>query len=189
LVAFPTDTVYGVGALAGNPSAVARLYAAKLRPGHKAIPLLVSSVDDLLPERGWTSTGLPPAGQCLAQRFWPGPLTLVVPRGPRVSNAVAAEGQGVAVRIPDHPVVLSLLRALAEPLATTSANLSGQPSPLTAEEVVAQLASRVALVLDGGPCPGGLASTVVDLTGPSPQILRQGPITGQAIWDALAGPA
>lgn len=189
LVAFPTDTVYGVGARAGDPSAVARLYTAKLRPAQKAIPLLVSSVDDLLPKRGWTSAGLPPAAQCLARHFWPGPLTLVVPRGPRVSDAVAAKGHGVAVRIPDHPVVLSLLQALAEPLATTSANLSGHPSSLTAEEVMVQLVGRVDLVLDGGPCPGGQASTIVDVTGPSPQILRQGPITGQAIWDALAGPA
>jgi L-threonylcarbamoyladenylate synthase len=151
--------------------------------------LLLPSTDDLLPEHGWTSAGLPPAGQCLARHFWPGPLTLVVPRGPRVSDAIAAGGDGVAVRIPDHPVVLSLLESLAEPLATTSANLSGRPSSLTAREVMAQLAGRVDLVLDGGPCPGGLASTVVDVSGRSPRIVRHGPISEQAIWSVLADAA
>jgi L-threonylcarbamoyladenylate synthase len=185
LVSFPTDTVYGVGARASDALAVGRLYEAKLRPRDKAIPLLVSILDDLQPDRGWTSAGLSPAGRRLAQRFWPGPLTLVVPRGPRVSDIVAAGGDSVAVRIPDHPLVLSLLESLAEPLATTSANLSGQPSPLTAAEVMAQLAGRVDLVLDGGPCPGGLASTVVDLSGKAPQVVRHGPISEQAIRHLL----
>lgn len=185
LVSFPTDTVYGVGARACDAVAVSRLYEVKLRPLDKAIPLLVSSLDDLQPDRGWTSAGLSPAGRRLAEHYWPGPLTLVVPRGPGVSDVVAAGGESVAVRIPDHPLVLSLLESLAEPLATTSANLSGQPSPLTAGEVMAQLAGRVDLVLDGGPCPGGLASTVVDISGQAPQIVRHGPITEQAIRSAL----
>jgi L-threonylcarbamoyladenylate synthase len=163
------------------------LYVAKQRPADKAIPLLVSSVDELLPNRGWTSAGLPPAGRRLAELFWPGPLTLVVSRGPRVSDIVAAGGDSVAVRIPDHPLVLSLLESLAEPLATTSANLSGWPSPLTAAEVMDQLAGSITMVLDGGPCPGGLASTVVDVSGRLPEIVRQGPISEQVIWSSLAG--
>jgi L-threonylcarbamoyladenylate synthase len=187
LVSFPTDTVYGLGARASDSVAVSRLYVAKQRPADKAIPLLVSSVDELLPNRGWTSAGLPPAGRRLAELFWPGPLTLVVSRGPRVSDIVAAGGDSVAVRIPDHPLVLSLLESLAEPLATTSANLSGWPSPLTAAEVMDQLAGSITMVLDGGPCPGGLASTVVDVSGRLPEIVRQGPISEQVIWSSLAG--
>lgn len=187
LVAFPTDTVYGVGALAWDAVAVDRLYLAKLRPRDKAIPLLVASIDDLQPAAGLVKDELPPAAWLLAARFWPGPLTLIVPRGPRVSDTVAAGLDTVGVRVPDHPVTLALLRALAAPLAATSANVSGYGDALTADEVLAGLAGRVDLLLDGGRCPGGVASTVVDVTSLPPRLLRLGPISAAQIDEALAG--
>ena len=180
LVAFPTDTVYGVGALAWNPQAVARLYTAKLRPGDKAIPILLADPDDLV----LVAPELPDAVLAIARRFWPGPLTLVVRRAGRVPDEVTAGGDSVAVRVPDHALARALIRGAGAPLATTSANLSGQPSPVTASEVAAQLSGRIALILDGGRCPGGVASTIVDLTSATPTILRSGPISLAEILDA-----
>ncbi len=173
LVAFPTDTVYGVGAVCWNEAAVARLYIAKLRSLEKAIPILLADPADLL----LVADHLPAVGMRLAEAFWPGALTLVVPKAPAVPAEVTAGGDTVAVRIPDHPLTRALIRAAGAPLATTSANLSGGASPVTAQEVQAQLEGRVALILDGGRCPGGAASTVVDVTGPTPRVLRAGPIT------------
>jgi len=174
VVAFPTDTVYGLGAHAGLAAAVAALYDVKERPAEKAIPLLLSSADDLpqvadpVPELAWR----------LAARFWPGALTLVLPKGPAVIEAVSA-GPGVAVRVPDYPPLQALIRELGVPLAVTSANLSGAPSPVTARDVVAQLHGRVPLVLDGGPCRGGVPSTVLDLTANQPRILRSGALAAE----------
>jgi L-threonylcarbamoyladenylate synthase len=181
LVAFPTDTVYGVGAIAWNEPAVAKLYSAKLRPGDKAIPILLADPADL----PLVAAGLPEAALKIAARFWPGALTLVVSRHPRVPDEVTAGGSTVAVRVPDHALTRALIRAAAAPLATTSANISGMPSPSTAAEVASQLAGRVSLILDGGPCRGGVPSTVVDLTGPEPRVLRPGPITLQEILAAM----
>jgi L-threonylcarbamoyladenylate synthase len=173
LVAFPTDTVYGVGAVCWNEEAVAKLYTAKLRSLDKAIPILVAAPADL----ALVADHLPLAGMKLAEAFWPGPLTLVVPKAAAVPAAVTSGGDTVAVRIPDLNLTRALIRAAGAPLATTSANLSGGPSPVTAEEVAEQLGGRVAMILDGGRCPGGAASTVIDVTGPAPRILRPGPIT------------
>jgi L-threonylcarbamoyladenylate synthase len=173
LVAFPTDTVYGVGAVCWDTAAVEKLYVAKLRSLDKAIPILLADPDDL----ARVTADLPPAAAILAQRFWPGPLTLVVPKSPRVPDAVTSSGPTVAVRIPDHDLTRALIRAAGAPLATTSANLSGGPSPVTAQEVAAQLAGRIPLILDGGACAGGAASTVVDATGAVPRILRAGPLS------------
>jgi L-threonylcarbamoyladenylate synthase len=181
IVAFPTDTVYGVGAPVWDPLAVGRLYEAKLRPHDKAIPVLLASVADL----ELVARDLPSGARRLAERMWPGPLTLVVPRAPEVPDAVTAGGDTVAVRVPDLELARMLIREAGAPLAVTSANLSGQPSPITAQQVVAQLGARIPLVLDGGACPGGLASTVVDLTGSQPAILRDGPIRLQDILAAL----
>lgn len=177
LVAFPTDTVYGVGAHAWHEDAVNGLYRAKVRPDNKAIPLLIASPEEL----AQVAQDVPPLAYTLAQRFWPGALTLVLPRTPLISDAITAGGDTVAVRMPDHPVSLALLRALGAPLATTSANLSGQPPAVTAAEVWAQLAGRIELLLDGGACPGGVASTVLDLTVHPPRLLRAG-----ALLSALA---
>jgi L-threonylcarbamoyladenylate synthase len=170
LVAFPTDTVYGVGALAFDRAAVENIYAAKDRPAEKAIPVLIGDVDDLAK----VTAAVPEIALKLAARFWPGPLTLVVPKHPDLPEAVSATPT-VGVRIPDNPVARALLR-LAGPMAVTSANLSGQPSPSTAQEVFAQLGGRIALILDGGKTPGGVPSTVVNCVGAVPQVLRAGPI-------------
>jgi L-threonylcarbamoyladenylate synthase len=181
LVAFPTDTVYGVGAHAWLPDAVTQLYVAKQRPRDKAIPLLVAGVEGL-PE---VAAGVPEAAYTLARRFWPGALTLVLRRAPRVPDAVTSGQETVAVRAPDHPVAQALIAALDAPLAATSANLSGQPAPDTAQGVLAQLNARVDLLLDGGTCPGGIASTIVDLTVSPPAILRTGGLSPQEIADLL----
>jgi L-threonylcarbamoyladenylate synthase len=183
LVAFPTDTVYGVGAIVWNGPAVAQLYTAKLRPSGKAIPVLLADPSDL----PMVASGLPRGFERLAAAFWPGALTLVVPKAPGIPDEVTGGGPSIAVRVPDHALARALIRAAGAPLATTSANLSGRPSPVTAQEVAAQLGDRIPLILDGGPCPGGVASTVVDLTGPEPAIVRAGPISLDQIKAALAG--
>lgn len=175
LVAFPTDTVYGVGADALREDAVDKLFTAKIRPRDKAIPVLLSKVSDLRR----VARLIPPAAWRLAGAFWPGGLTLVLYKLAAVPDAVTAGGPSVAVRIPDHQLVTDLIEALGAPLAVTSANLSGQPSAVTADEVEAALCDSIDLLLDGGRSPGGVASTVVDLTQSPPRILRPGPITEQ----------
>jgi len=180
LVAFPTDTVYGVGALAFDGTAVERIYAAKDRPIEKAIPILIGEPEDL----DKVIADVPPIAAKLATRFWPGPLTLVVPKHPNLPDVVSA-GPTVGVRVPDHPVAQALLTA-AGPMAVTSANISGQASPKTAEEVNRQLIGRIPLILDGGETPGGVPSTVVNCLGTEPVILREGPITLKDIQFVLA---
>ncbi len=182
LVAFPTDTVYGVGAHAFQPDAVERIYTAKIRPRDKAIPILLAQADDLalIAER------VPDTAWLLAERFWPGGLTLVLPKKANVPDVVSAGGPTVAVRVPDHPVSLALIAALGVPLAATSANLSDHPSPITAQEVEAELGGRIELILDGGQCPGGVPSTVLDLTTDPPTILRAGAIGVEEIEAVLA---
>lgn len=182
LVAFPTDTVYGVAALVWDVTAVGRLYTVKQRPADKAIPVLLADLADL----AQVSRGLPSAAWRLAERFWPGPLTLVVPRAERIPDVVTAGGDSVAVRIPDHALARDLIRRSGAPLATTSANLAGAADCVTADQVAAQLGDRVALILDGGRCPGGVPSTVVDLTGAEPVVLREGPISAAHIAQVLA---
>ena len=179
LVAFPTDTVYGVGALAFDGMAVGSIYAAKDRPVEKAIPVLIGEMADLAK----VTLEVPGAALRLAARFWPGPLTLVVPKHPDLPETVSASPT-VGVRVPDHNVTRALLLA-AGPMAVTSANLSGQPSPSTAREVFGQLGGRIALIIDGGRTPGGVPSTVVDCSGMELQILREGPISMdeiRAVW-------
>ena len=177
IVAFPTDTVYGVGTHAFLTSAVERLYDVKRRPRDKAIPLLLPNTA-VLPE---VAAPIPDLAYALAALFWPGALTLVLRRTERVPDALTAGGDTVAVRVPDHPVPQALLAALDVPLATTSANLSGRPAPITAGGVLAQLRGRIELILDGGGCPGGISSTVLDLTTSPPRILREGGISTEEI--------
>jgi L-threonylcarbamoyladenylate synthase len=179
LVAFPTDTVYGLGVMAFDAQAIDRLYQAKGREAGKAIAILVGEADAL--QR--VTAGMNEMAMRLAQRFWPGPLTLVVEGHPSLPANLSPRPT-VGVRMPDHPVALTLLRR-AGPLAVTSANLSGAPNANTAQEVLAQLGGRVALILDGGKTPGGLPSTVLDCTGPQPVILRLGPITLEQIYAVL----
>jgi L-threonylcarbamoyladenylate synthase len=180
LVAFPTDTVYGVGALAFDAAAVESIYKAKDRPVEKAIPILIGGPEDL----DKVTAGVPPIAAKLAARFWPGPLTLVVPKHLHLP-AVISSAPTVGVRVPDHPVARALLRA-AGPMAVTSANISGEASPKNAEEVSRQLNGRIPLILDGGETPGGVPSTVVNCLGTEPVILREGPVTLKDIQFVLA---
>ena len=177
LVAFPTDTVYGVGAHAFLPAAVERLYVAKDRPREMAIPLLLGRAQDVM----LVCADVPRLASLLMRRFWPGGLTLVLRRSPLVPDVVTAGGDTVAVRLPDHRVPRELAQKVGSPLAATSANLSGGPSPVTAQDVMAQLDGRVDLVLDGGACPGGVESTIVDVTGPELTFLREGAVSRHRI--------
>ncbi len=172
VVGLPTDTVYGIGAHAFLPQAVARLYTIKRRPRDKAIPLLIAGLETL-PR---VAASVPGVAYRLAERFWPGALTLVLPRAPQLPDVITGGGDTVAVRVPDHPVTHALLAELGAPLATTSANISGRPAPATAQGVLSQLDGRIDLLLDGGDCPAGTASTVLDLTVSPPQVLRAGPL-------------
>jgi L-threonylcarbamoyladenylate synthase len=179
LVAFPTDTVYGVGALVHDPEGIAKLYVIKERDPVKAIPILVGSIPDL----DQVSSNINQTARHLAKTFWPGPLTLVVPRHPALPEIISPYPT-VGVRMPDHPIALNLL-GLTGPLAVTSANLSGEPSSKTANEVLTQLNGRLPLILDGGRTPGGQPSTVVDCTQPSLTLLRPGPISMDQLTQAL----
>ena len=179
LVAFPTDTVYGVGALAFDGKAVESIYSAKDRPVEKAIPVLISDLKDL----DKVGTDIPEAAHKLAARFWPGPLTILVPKRSDLPVAVSTTDT-VGVRVPDHEVARALLRA-AGPLAVTSANISGGQSPVTAQEVYEQLGGRIAFILDGGKTPGGVPSTLVDCTRPKLSVLRDGPITLEELLSTL----
>lgn len=184
LVAFPTETVYGLGADAENTSAVERVFEVKGRPpGH---PLIVH-----LPHAGalgaWASE-LPEAAGLLAERFWPGPLTLIVHRADRIPDAVTGDLDTVAIRVPDHPLALAMLEAFGGGVAAPSANRFGSVSPTTAEHVREDLSDEVDLILDGGPCRVGVESTIVDLTSADPQILRPGGVTPEELEQALERP-
>ncbi len=179
LVAFPTDTVYGVGAPVFQASAVGSIYVAKERPPEKAIPVLIADEADL----SGIAAFVPDVARALTARFWPGGLTVVLPKRPDVPEIVSGDVT-VAVRMPDLDVARALLR-LTGPLAATSANRSGQPSPVTADDVMAQLGGRIAAVLDGGPCPGGIPSTVVDCVAVPPRVLRQGALSMDALRQVL----
>ena len=179
VVAFPTDTVYGLGAAAFNSGAVERVYEVKKRPRHLPLPVLIGDMEQL----ALLAEPLSELALFLAQRFWPGGLTLVLPQ---VSGLPAyLGGAGVAVRLPAHPVCLALIKGLSSPVTGTSANISGHPSALTADEVREQLGGEVDLIIDGGRCPGGVESTVVDLTGEKPAILRRGIISRKEINRAV----
>jgi L-threonylcarbamoyladenylate synthase len=179
VVAFPTDTVYGVGAPAFDAASVASIYVAKERPPEKAIPVLIADASDL-PR---IAASVPDCARVLIARFWPGALTLVLPKRPDVPEIVSSD-ETVAVRIPDLDLARALLR-LTGPLAATSANCSGRPSPVAAADVIAQLGGRIAAVLDGGPCPGGIPSTVVDCTTSPPRVLREGALSLSVLRTAL----
>jgi L-threonylcarbamoyladenylate synthase len=182
LVAFPTETVYGLGANALDPAAVARVFAAKGRPSDN--PMIVHAPDA---ETAWQVTeGPTPLAMRLASRFWPGPLTLVLNAAPDLPRAATAGLPSVAVRVPDHPVALALLRAAGVPVAAPSANRSGRPSPTTAAHVLADLGDVVDVIVDGGPCAIGVESTVVDVRGDAPVVLREGAITRELLAAAVA---
>lgn len=185
LVAFPSETVYGLGGDAGSDQAVARIYEAKGRPSFN--PLIVH-VPSLAAAAEFAVVS--PAAEALAAKFWPGPLTLVLLRKPgcRLSLLVSAGMDSVALRVPAHPVAQALLRAAGRPLAGPSANPSGRISPTTAQHVADGLGDKVAMILDGGPCAIGLESTVVSLLDDAPQILRPGGIVAEELAAVLGRP-
>ncbi len=181
LVAFPTETVYGLGGHALDEQAVRRIFAVKGRPADNPLIVHVSAYEDVFPLAGSVPQQLP----VLARRFWPGPLTLVIPRSRLVPDVTTAGLDSVAVRMPAHPVALALLRQVKVPLAAPSANRSGYPSPTEARHVLADLAGQVAVVLDGGPTQVGVESTVLDLTDSPPTILRPGGVTHEQLTAVL----
>lgn len=183
LVVFPTETVYGLGANALDPAAVGRIFAAKGRPANN--PLIVHVPDAATVSL--VATAWPDVAGRLAHRFWPGPLTLVLPKRGEVPDSVTAGGPTVAVRVPAHPVAIALLRAAGIPVAAPSANPSNQLSPTRAEHVCRMLDGRVDLILDGGPTTGGIESTVVDVTCSPPRLLRPG-LIGPAELQDVIGP-
>lgn len=182
-MAFPTETVYGLGANALDADAVGRIFTAKGRPATN--PLIVHIAE--ISEVRQVADDWPKIAARLAQCFWPGPLTLVLPKAAAVPDVVTAGGATVAVRLPAHRIARGLIRAAGVPLAAPSANRSMQISPTRAEHVLAGLAGRIDLVLDGGPTPGGLESTVIDLTSSPPELLRPGLVSRGEI-EAVVGP-
>ena len=181
LVALPTETVYGLGADAANPRAIAKIFAAKGRPADH--PLIVHLPDASHLER-WAAD-IPEAAHRLAAAFWPGPLTLILRRQPSVSDAITGGQDTVGLRVPNHPLALQLLREFDGGVAAPSANRFGRISPTTAAHVREDLGDAVALVLDGGPCTVGIESTILDLSGGTPRILRPGMLDAVAIGEVL----
>ena len=178
LVAFPTETVYGLGADGLNREAVAKIFQAKGRPGDNPLILHISALDQITP---LIACELSPVAKKMADAFWPGPLTMIFPKSARVPENVSAGLSTVAIRFPAHPDAQRLIAAAETPIAAPSANRSGKPSPTTANHVFEDMDGRIPLILDGGECLVGVESTVVDMTGPVPHILRPGGITAEQI--------
>jgi L-threonylcarbamoyladenylate synthase len=181
LVAFPTETVYGLGGSALDPIAVDRIFAAKGRPFHDPLIVHIAGLEML--ERVVRS--MPPIARLLAKEFWPGPLTLILPRHPGVPASVSAGLDTVAVRMPDHPIALALIAKAGIPVAAPSANRFGRTSPTSAAHVLADLEGRIELILDGGSPPVGLESTVLDVIQSPPVILRPGGVSQEALASVL----
>ena len=185
LVGFPTETVYGLGANALDETAVRRIFEAKGRPGDNPLIVHICAPEQLRPliavEPGETA-------QKLMDAFWPGPMTLIFPKSDAVPAAVTAGLDTVAVRFPSHPAAQALIAAARRPIAAPSANRSGRPSPTTAAHVLEDMDGRIPLILDGGPCDVGVESTVIDMTGDVPRILRPGGVTREML-EAAAGRA
>jgi L-threonylcarbamoyladenylate synthase len=176
LIAFPTDTLYGVGADVHDPTAIRRLYAAKDRPTDKGIPVLLSDAGQLLQ----VAASVPQVARDLADRFWPGPLTLILHRNPRLP-AELTPGDNIAVRVPDNEIARRFIQAAGGAVATSSANRSGQAPALNALEALEALGHAIAAVIDGGPVRYAQASTIVDCTLSPPQLIRQGPLSPEEL--------
>ena len=177
LVALPTETVYGLGADAADDQAVARIFAAKGRPADHPLIVHIASANEMtrwardIPESAWR----------LAAQFWPGPLTLILKRAPGVADAASGGLDTIGLRVPGHPVAQALLHAFGGGIAAPSANRFGRISPTCVDHVLSELDGRIEAVIDGGPCAVGLESTILDLSGPHPQVLRPGRITAEAL--------
>ncbi len=169
IIAFPTDTVYGLGADMSNCKAVKRIYEVKNRPKDMSFPLLISNISQLKK----LTEEIPEMAFIMAKYFWPGGLTLIMRKANTLPEYISSQST-VAVRIPRHPIPLALIKYLGKPIIGTSANISGGQSALTADEVRRQLGNKVDLILDGGETPGGNESTIIDITGVEPVVLRQG---------------
>ena len=181
VAAFPTDTLYGLGADVFNLPALERVFAIKDRLSGLALPVLIDGFDQL----EMVARDVPEAAWVLAQRFWPGPLTLIFAKALHLPGKLTAGGATVAVRMPDHPVPRAIARRLGSPITGTSANLSGQPDPRTLDEVEAQLGGRLDYIVASGPAPAGAASTVVDITTGLPKLIREGAVSFQEITKLL----
>ncbi len=177
IVAFPTDTVYGLGAGVSIHQAVERVYTVKERPRNMALPLLLADTSQITKVANY----VPPIAWRLIRNFLPGALTIVLPKFNSVPDIITGGGVTVAIRIPAHPVPVALAKGLGTPIVGTSANLSGRPSPLTADEVYSQFGSKIDFVIDGGRCLGGKESTVIDVTGETPVVLREGAISREEL--------
>ena len=173
VVAYPTDTVYGLGACMTDVSAVDRIFQVKGRPKDMALPLLLADKAQMEA----IVSSVPLSAKRLADEFFPGALTIILSKSDIVPDIITGGGQTVAFRIPDHPIPLAIIKGLGKPIVGTSANLSGHPSTLTAMAVQAQIGDKIDMVIDGGKCPGGIESTVVDLSGEKPVVRRQGAIS------------
>ncbi len=183
-VAFPTETVYGLGAPVFDEKAIAKVFAIKKRPADNPLIVHIAAIEEVLA----LSLPPPPFFWELAERFWPGPIAFVLEKRTEVPLLVSAGHPTVAIRMPSHPVALALIRAAGQPLAAPSANLSGRPSPTRARDVWEDLQGRVALILDGGDCQIGIESTVLSLVGPTPLLLRPGAIGKEEIEEVLQAP-
>jgi L-threonylcarbamoyladenylate synthase len=180
-VAFPTDTLYGLAADPSNPRAIAQLYRIKGRQVDRAIPLIAASRTQIEALAGI----LPPTGRSLADCLWPGPLTIVIAAWPSLADAIHGGTGTVAIRVPDHPVARGLAAAFGAPVTSTSANRSGAPAPMSADGVDDALGDDVDLLLDAGPCPGGPPSTIVDVTGARPRLVRAGAVSWERVLECL----
>jgi L-threonylcarbamoyladenylate synthase len=176
LVVFPTDTVYGVGVDAFNEVAIRQLYVVKQRSLDKGIPILLADHADLAK----VAVHIPPLAQEHIAQFWPGPLTIIVPKHPTLPTIISPN-EGIALRIPDHPVARAIIRAAGGALATSSANLSANPPALNGRQALNELGGRVAIVVDDGPTPGDRPSTIVSYLSGAPIIVREGPISALAL--------
>lgn len=170
LVILPTETVYGLACDPQNPQAIQGLYTVKHRPEDKALPILIADMAEL---KNW-AIEIPDLAYDLANRYWPGPLTLILKKAPSVSDLITAGKPSIGLRIPNHPVTLTILREFGSGLCAPSANFSGKPAPTSYQDIDPDLLKEVSMAIDGGSCKVGQASTIVDLTQPTPLILRQG---------------
>ena len=184
IVAFPTDTVYGLGAVYDDAGAVKKIFAAKGREEKKPLSILVSDSSQVTLLAALAGGEMEQKAKRLMEKYWPGALTLIFPKKPGIPDAVTAGGDTIGIRMPDLDVARQLIRAAGKPLAAPSANTSGKRSASSAQEVLEDLDGKIDMVIDGGACRIGVASTVVDMTGERPVILREGVITAAMIEEA-----